>query len=244
MIPFNTLRTIIFGWVLFCALLGLGLNGYAVSQTSGVVESSNLGVATSVLTLAFIGTLLAFGILRTDSALTMVSVDLGVVFFLMIMWLSTGAYLASQYSCSIPVITDPTGLGLRRRGIYGCFGTAVGGASKGAAAFAFLAFFPRKFLLCLAYPTITMLTFLPSTSALPSPVLGYWGLLLTYAIKAVQRGNSYIWQTPVPQADFAGGPSEKFNHNQTNHFHTPQQNGMGAYQQYPPAPQFTGGSNV
>jgi len=127
----NVMRNAVFSWVLFCSILVLGLDGYVVSQFFGGFspESNNLGIATAVLSLVFIGPILAFGILGKNGPLTMVAVDLGVVFFLMILWLATGAYTASQYACS----------GLDS--IFGCGPSDVTGAAKAAAAFAFLAFF-------------------------------------------------------------------------------------------------------
>lgn len=119
------------GWVLFCSLLVLGLDCYVVSQfyDGFSPQSNNLGVATAVLSLVFISPILASGMLGKNGPLTMVAVDLGVVFFIMILWLTTGAYTASQYACS--GFDD----------LYGCGPSDITGSAKAAGAFAFLAFF-------------------------------------------------------------------------------------------------------
>jgi len=132
------LRLSVFGVSLLFSIIVLGLDAYVVSKyssnsiysNSSPPASNSLGVANAVLTLVSLGPLLATDFLRQGAMVSMVLIDLIVGFILWILWLTAGAYTASQWNFSCTqsdLFYSDT--------IIGC------GEAKAAAGFAFLIFF-------------------------------------------------------------------------------------------------------
>ncbi|KAF8339090.1 uncharacterized protein EI90DRAFT_2456883 [Cantharellus anzutake] len=97
---------------------------------SSVPASNSLGVAVSVITFATLGPLLGISLARQGAAISMVVVELSVVFVLWVLWLTVGGYTASQWS------------GCDSLGLDSAVSTPCG-CSRAAAAFGFLSFFAQ-----------------------------------------------------------------------------------------------------
>jgi len=107
------LRLSTFAIVLFCSLIALALAGHFTSVTNRIYPGlffqwAALAIAVAVLTWISLLPMLLIDLNRRGSFMSWISVELGVVGVLMILWLSTAAYVSSfgTLNCDSVLLED------------------------------------------------------------------------------------------------------------------------------------------
>ncbi|KAB5595523.1 hypothetical protein CTheo_984 [Ceratobasidium theobromae] len=119
---FHTLRLAAFGTVLAFALIVLGISAYWVSMLQGYATmlstSSSFGLAVGLMTFIFLLPILIVGMTRKGSFLSWVSVELGVMGLMWVLWLASASYTTSMtagYTLNCDLALDTTAEGVCRQ---------------------------------------------------------------------------------------------------------------------------------
>lgn len=197
MISVQAVRYPVFGLLILFSFIVLGLDGHIANKSSGTVLGihisppswASLGIAVAVLSLISIIAIVVLDYLEKNSISSLVAVELGWFGFLWVLWLAAAGDIASAVSdCGDTPSADDFGgfgggFGFRKRSIVKrSFGSITCGEAQAATAFSFLAFFL---------------------------LFAYWVWVLVSCIMAHNKGNTSIWLSTVPEADFQGSGGEK-----------------------------------
>jgi len=91
----HLVRYPIFGIILFCSIIVLGIDANLTSLSNGDITSAALGVAISVITLITIPAMVVIDILRSSAVTSFVWAELAWVGILGVLWLATAADFSS-----------------------------------------------------------------------------------------------------------------------------------------------------
>jgi len=207
--PIPLVRYPLFGALLLCAIIVLGIDGHIISITGGsssyvdpftgavytasgsVPAYAGLGVATAVLTWVTIIPFTVIDFMRQGAITSFVVVELGWFFVLWILWLTTFGDTASNTLCNSSYAN----------------GDNYCSQVRAVEAFSFLAWFL---------------------------LFAYWVALLVFSFLASSKGNTRIWFTSTREADFTAGSSGAPTYHASANTYPPHPSMVQQPQGYPP----------